>query len=147
MNEGHRIALVSALQVLHDLRRDQVIVTTMGAAREWMRLSDHPLDFHYVPSTMGGGIPLALGIALSRPGHDVIVLSGDGSLLMSLGSLVTVAANNVPIAAKPSRPRSRTGVKRRIVTNSGRLKKKTNKGNSTTCVATMKRKLPAVFAR
>ncbi len=96
MEENSRMRLVSALQVLLDLRRDQVVVTTMGAAREWMRLSDHRLDFHFVPSTMGGGLPLALGIALAVPSREVIVLSGDGSLLMSLGSLVTVAASEVP---------------------------------------------------
>ena len=93
MNGNRRMSLVGALQVLTGLRSDQVVVTTMSAAREWKRLSDHPLDFNYVPSTMGGGLPLGLGIALAQPQRDVIVLSGDGSLLMSLGSLVTVAAS------------------------------------------------------
>jgi len=92
--DGNRhMTLVGALQVLADLRRDQVVVTTMSAAREWQRLVDHPLDFHYVPSTMGGGLALALGIALAQPQRDVIVLSGDGSLLMNLGSLVTATAS------------------------------------------------------
>lgn len=92
MHENHPMTLLGALQVLAGVRSDQVVVTTMSAAREWMRLSDHPLDFHYVPSTMGGGLSLGLGIALARPGRDVIVLSGDGCLLMNLGSLVTAAA-------------------------------------------------------
>jgi thiamine pyrophosphate-dependent acetolactate synthase large subunit-like protein len=53
-------------------------------------MSHHPLDFHYVPSTMSGAVPLALGLALAQPAREVLVLTGDGSLLMSLGCLVTV---------------------------------------------------------
>ncbi|MCL4204907.1 MAG: hypothetical protein KJ000_20705 [Pirellulaceae bacterium] len=83
--------LRESLQVLIDLRwDDQIVVTSMGAAREWPRLCRHPLDFHYVPSTMGGSVPLALGLALAQPSREVLVCSGDGSLLMSLGCLVTV---------------------------------------------------------
>lgn len=91
---GPRMPLVPALEFFAGLRGDrEVVVTTMGTAREWPKLSQHPLDFHYVPSTMGGGIPLALGLALAQPHREVTVLSGDGSLLMSLGALVTVIAS------------------------------------------------------
>jgi thiamine pyrophosphate-dependent acetolactate synthase large subunit-like protein len=85
------MTLADALEVLADVRTDQVVVTTMSAARQWMCQSKHPLDFHYVPSTMGGGFALGLGIALARPEREIIVLNGDGCLLMNLGSLVTVA--------------------------------------------------------
>jgi sulfopyruvate decarboxylase subunit beta len=87
------MTLTDALQVLADVRTDEVVVTTMSAARQWMRESKHPLDFHYVPSTMGGGFALGLGIALARPERNVLVLNGDGCLLMNLGSLVTVAVS------------------------------------------------------
>ena len=93
MTTDGRMPLGAALQVLAAVRQDQVVITTMSAAREWMRLSDHPLDFHYLPSTMGGGLSLGLGIALAKPQREVIVLNGDGSLLMNLGSLVTLAAS------------------------------------------------------
>ena len=86
--------LVAALEALRDVRGDRAVITSMGSAREWPRLSQHPLDFHYLPSTMGGAIPLALGLALARPDHEFVVLCGDGSLLMNLGSLVTVAASD-----------------------------------------------------
>jgi sulfopyruvate decarboxylase subunit beta len=90
-NRPARMPLRESLQVLIDLRQDdQIVVTSMGAAREWPRLSRHPLDFHYVPSTMSGVVPLALGLALAQPTREVLVCSGDGSLLMSLGCLVTV---------------------------------------------------------
>ena len=94
MNVNSQMTLVDALQILAETRRDQVVVTTMSAARQWMRISEHPLDLHFVPSTMGGGLSLGLGLALARPERDVIVLSGDGCLLMNLGSLVTAAVSN-----------------------------------------------------
>jgi sulfopyruvate decarboxylase subunit beta len=88
-----RMSLVPALQVLLDLRRDQIVVTTMGSAREWPKLSSHPLDFHYVPSAMGEAPALGLGLALAKPGRDVLVLNGDGGMLMNLGALVTIVAS------------------------------------------------------
>lgn len=81
------------LAVVASLRTDQIVVTTMGAAREWPKLSHHPLDFHYLPSAMGQAPMLGLGLALAQPARQVIVLNGDGSMLMNLGSLVTIAAS------------------------------------------------------
>lgn len=94
---GERMSVEAALRHL-DSRRDPrgIVITNMASARLWPRLSTHALDFNYNPSTMSGVIPLALGVALSKPDRDVIVISGDGSLLMSLGSLVTVAAMRPP---------------------------------------------------
>ncbi|MCH5376500.1 MAG: thiamine pyrophosphate-dependent enzyme [Planctomycetes bacterium] len=91
-----RMPLPQTLQVLVRLRKDdQIVVTSMGTAREWPRQSDHALDFHYVPSTMSGAVPLALGLALAQPQREVLVCSGDGSLLMSLGCLVTAVDSGV----------------------------------------------------
>lgn len=84
--------LVESLRVLHAVRRDEVVMTTMGSAREWMRLGTHPLDFVYAPSAMGELPALALGVALARPEKKVIACNGDGCMLMNLGSLVTIAA-------------------------------------------------------
>ncbi len=64
----------------------------MGTAREWPKLSEHPLDFHYIPSAMGHLPEIGLGLALARPDREIVVLNGDGSQLMSLGALVTIAA-------------------------------------------------------
>jgi sulfopyruvate decarboxylase subunit beta len=90
-HESTAMNVVAALQVLVDRpRADEIVVTNQGAARLWPRLAQHPLDFHYNPSTMGGAIPLALGLAVAQPQRGVLVVSGDGALLMSLGSLVTV---------------------------------------------------------
>jgi thiamine pyrophosphate-dependent acetolactate synthase large subunit-like protein len=83
-----------ALDVLAQNRRpNQIVVANQMSARLWPTISQHPLDFNYYSSTMGGAIPLGLGLALARPDYSVIVLSGDGSLLMSMGTLVTVVAS------------------------------------------------------
>jgi thiamine pyrophosphate-dependent acetolactate synthase large subunit-like protein len=82
-----------ALAVLARHRGDKVVITTMTAVGVWPALSDTPLDFAYMPSAMGHGPSLALGLALARPERGVIVVNGDGSMLMSLGSLVTLAAH------------------------------------------------------
>jgi thiamine pyrophosphate-dependent acetolactate synthase large subunit-like protein len=85
------MAVSDALRVLVPLRSENgIVISHMGAAREWIQLSRHPLDLHYVPSAMGGGPPLALGLALAQPAREVWLLTGDGSLLMTLGALVTV---------------------------------------------------------
>jgi thiamine pyrophosphate-dependent acetolactate synthase large subunit-like protein len=84
--------LRTALEVLQAVRVNEVVFTTMGAAREWAAISWHPLDFCHIPSCMGHTSAIGLGLALARPERHVIVLNGDGSMLMSLGNLVTIAA-------------------------------------------------------
>ncbi len=86
-----------ALEVLAANRRDQVVVTTMGSVALWPQLSDSPLDFHYLPSSMGQGVPVGLGLCLARPARGVVVLTGDGGTLMNLGCLVTAAQYDVPL--------------------------------------------------
>lgn len=93
---GSGMPLAEALRVIHALRGDAIVVTSMGATREWARFDAHPLDLHYVPSAMGQASTLGLGLALAQPGRGVIAISGDGSLLMNLGCLATIAANPAP---------------------------------------------------
>jgi sulfopyruvate decarboxylase subunit beta len=80
-----------ALEVIAAHRGNRVVMPTMGSIAQWPALSDTPLDFSYMPSSMGQGPALALGLALAQPKHGVISLCGDGSLLMNLGCLVTIA--------------------------------------------------------
>src|SRR5437868_15262158 len=86
-----------ALEVLVPWRGDRIVVTTMSAAGIWPALSDSPLDFHYIPSAMGHAPALGLGLALAQPQRGVIVLNGDGCMLMSLGNLVTLATHPADI--------------------------------------------------
>jgi len=92
MSGPDRIPLTGALDALRAVRTDEVVVTVMGAARDWVAGELHPLDWVYVPSSMGQGTSIGLGIALARPDRKVIVVNGDGSQLMNLGSLVTLTA-------------------------------------------------------
>ncbi len=78
------------LEPLARLRTDEVVVTTMSVTRPWGRLSDHDLDFASADSAMGHAADLALGIALARPDRRVVCLNGDGSMLMTLGTLATI---------------------------------------------------------
>jgi thiamine pyrophosphate-dependent acetolactate synthase large subunit-like protein len=82
-----------ALEVLARHRGDRVVITTMTAVGVWPELSDTPRDFAYMPSAMGHGFGLALGLALAKPEVGVILITGDGSALMNLGGLVTLAQN------------------------------------------------------
>jgi thiamine pyrophosphate-dependent acetolactate synthase large subunit-like protein len=80
-----------ALEVLAACRGRHIVITTHGSVDLWVSLSDTPLDFPYVPASMGQGPALGLGLALAQSRHGVVVVSGDGSLLMNLGCLVTIA--------------------------------------------------------
>lgn len=88
-----RMPLHDALLALHTARReDDVVITSMGAAREWMALGAQSLDLPLVPSSMGTAPAIGLGIALAQPRRRVIVVNGDGAMLMHLGSMVTITA-------------------------------------------------------
>jgi sulfopyruvate decarboxylase subunit beta len=86
-----------ALEVVARHRRDEIVVTTMSSAGIWPQLSDSPLDFSYIPSAMGHAPDLGLGLALSQPQRRVIVINGDGCMLMNLGALVTLASQNANV--------------------------------------------------
>ena len=84
------------LQLLAKHRTDEVVVTTMGLTVPWAKLSTHPLDYASVGSAMGHAADFALGIALAKPEKEVIVLNGDGSMLMCLGTLATITGLSAP---------------------------------------------------
>lgn len=79
-SESLVVATMGAMRAFDLLEAD---VTTAGSASKASRLSSVPL--------MGGAAGLGLGLALGQPERQVIVVDGDASLLMELGSLVTVA--------------------------------------------------------
>ena len=85
------MTLREALEVLVVHRGQRIVITTMTPIAPWHELSDTPLDFAYIPSAMGQAPALGLGLALARPERGVIVVNGDGCMLMNLGSLVTIA--------------------------------------------------------
>jgi sulfopyruvate decarboxylase subunit beta len=82
-----------ALAPLAACRTDEIVVTTMGMVRPWAAHSAHDFDFASADSAMGHAADLAVGIALAQPSRKVICLNGDGSMLMTLGTLVTAVDN------------------------------------------------------
>ncbi len=84
------------LQRIAKHRTDEIVVTTMGVTVPWAKLSTHPLDYASVGSAMGHAADFALGIALAKPEQRVLVLNGDGSMLMCLGTLATITALHTP---------------------------------------------------
>lgn len=79
-----------ALKILARHRGNQIVVATYHAAFAWMEIAPSNLNYLSV-GAMGQAVSHALGLALGDPKRQVIVLDGDGSLLMNLGALVTVA--------------------------------------------------------
>ncbi|HSJ84630.1 MAG TPA: thiamine pyrophosphate-dependent enzyme [Acidimicrobiia bacterium] len=83
-------------RALAAVRRDEIVITTMTATLQWPLVSQHELDFDFLAFGMGHASDFGLGLALARPERKVIVLKGDGGLLMSLGSLVTMGRYGPP---------------------------------------------------
>jgi thiamine pyrophosphate-dependent acetolactate synthase large subunit-like protein len=84
------IERLDLFRLLESARSDEVVVMTMTATLQWPQVSQHPLDFDFLAFGMGHASDFGLGLALARPERKTIVLKGDGGLLMSLGSLVTL---------------------------------------------------------
>ncbi|HLE45112.1 MAG TPA: thiamine pyrophosphate-dependent enzyme [Methylomirabilota bacterium] len=78
------------LRAVAAVRGDAICVPTMTTAPAWRTLAPDDLSVTCV-GFMGGASSLGLGLALAQPERRVIVLDGDGSLLMQLGSLATIA--------------------------------------------------------
>jgi phosphonopyruvate decarboxylase len=83
-------------RALAAVRTDEIVITTMTATLQWPLVSHHELDFDFLAFGMGHASDFGLGLALARPERKVIVLKGDGGLLMSLGSLVTMGRYGPP---------------------------------------------------
>jgi sulfopyruvate decarboxylase subunit beta len=82
---------LDALRAVYSRLEDRVVVTIMGAVAAELQSLGHRPNFFYLQHAMGLASSMGLGIALSRPDRQVIVLDGDGSVLMNLGGLTTMA--------------------------------------------------------
>jgi thiamine pyrophosphate-dependent acetolactate synthase large subunit-like protein len=75
---------------------DLLVVTGLGApSYDAAAAGERPLNF-YLWGAMGGAAMVGLGIAQAQPNRRVLVLTGDGEMLMGMGSLATIAAARVP---------------------------------------------------
>ena len=83
-------------QVLEQHRDDAVVFAVFRSARHWAAVSkfpkrDMPIGTLGFPFVMGKASSFALGISLAQPDVKFFLLDGDGSVLMNLGSLITIA--------------------------------------------------------
>ena len=82
---------LDAIQAIYPELERSIVVTIMGAVAAEVQSIGHRPNFFYLQHAMGLASSVGLGIALARPELPVIVLDGDGSVLMNLGGLTTLA--------------------------------------------------------
>jgi sulfopyruvate decarboxylase subunit beta len=71
---------------------DEIVVATYSTGTDWLELTPNRVLNYFAFGAMGLASSHGLGLALGRPDKRVIVLDGDGSLCMNLGTLVTIGA-------------------------------------------------------
>src|SRR4030088_1478559 len=82
---------LDALRAVYPHLEKHIVVTIMGAVAAELQSIGHRPNFFYLQHAMGLASSMGLGIALTRPDRQVVVLDGDGSVLMNLGGLTTLA--------------------------------------------------------
>jgi sulfopyruvate decarboxylase subunit beta len=82
---------LDALNAIYGRLEDAIVVTIMGAVAAELQSIGHRPNFFYLQHAMGLASSMGLGIALAKPDRQVIVFDGDGSILMNLGGLTTLA--------------------------------------------------------
>jgi thiamine pyrophosphate-dependent acetolactate synthase large subunit-like protein len=79
-------------KLIGDTNRFLIISGLAGPAKDIGYLTQESPNTFLFGGAMGGAIPTALGLAVSRPSERVLCVTGDGDLLMSMGSLATIAS-------------------------------------------------------
>ena len=82
---------IDCLQAIYDDIAECAVVTIMGAVAAELYSLGHRSNFFYLEHAMGLASSMGLGIALAQPERKVVVIDGDGSVLMNLGGLTTLA--------------------------------------------------------
>lgn len=82
---------VDCLRAIYPELEKSLVVTIMGAVAAELQSLGHRANFFYLQHAMGLASSMGLGLALCMPEQKIMVLDGDGSLLMNLGSLSTMA--------------------------------------------------------
>jgi phosphonopyruvate decarboxylase len=85
-----------ALPKLIGRHEDFHVVAGLGSAQEISALMEGRDNFYVLGGAMGAATMMGLGLALARPDKHILVVTGDGELLMSLGSLAVIAIKNPP---------------------------------------------------
>src|SRR5438128_3177630 len=82
---------IECLRSVYSQLEGCLVVTIMGAVAAELQSLGHRPNFFYLQHAMGLASSMGLGIALTKPDTQVIVFDGDGSVLMNLGGLTTLA--------------------------------------------------------
>jgi phosphonopyruvate decarboxylase len=82
---------MEAIEILAAHKGEGLSVATMRAIPDWYAQGAGPEMHLDNRGCMGGAAPMALGLALAQPGRQVLCVDGDGSLLMQLGVLASIA--------------------------------------------------------
>ena len=82
---------IDCLAAIYDALTACAVVTNMGAVAAELYSLGHRANFFYMEHSMGLAPSIGLGIALAQPRRKVVVVDGDGSVLMNLGGLTTLA--------------------------------------------------------
>jgi sulfopyruvate decarboxylase subunit beta len=82
---------IDCLEAIYADIEDCAVVTIMGAVAVELYSLGHRPNFFYLEHAMGLASSLGLGVALTQPNRRVVVIDGDGSVLMNLGGLTTMA--------------------------------------------------------
>jgi thiamine pyrophosphate-dependent acetolactate synthase large subunit-like protein len=97
------------------VRGDALVIAGLGSpAYDCAAAGDHPLNV-YLWGAMGSAATVGLGLALAQPARRVLVITGDGELLMGLGALATIAAKapeNLAVAVLDNERYGETGMQR-----------------------------------
>jgi len=84
------------IEALYSELEDRLVVTIMGAAAQELYDLGHRENFFYLEHAMGLASSIGLGLAMNLPREKVVVLDGDGSVLMNMGGLATLARYGPP---------------------------------------------------
>src|SRR5262245_61585958 len=79
------------IEAIYPELHDKLVVTIMGACAQELYNLGHCENFFYLEHAMGLASSIGLGLALNLPEEKVVVMDGDGSVLMNLGTLATLA--------------------------------------------------------
>src|SRR6202047_4615496 len=82
---------LDCLRAIYSRLEDCLVVTIMGAVAAELNSLGHRSNFFYLQHAMGLASSTGLGLAMCLPNQKVVVIDGDGSLLMNLGTLSTLA--------------------------------------------------------
>jgi sulfopyruvate decarboxylase subunit beta len=79
------------IETIYEELGDKIVVTIMGACAQELYDLGHKENFFYLQHAMGLASSIGLGLALNLPDEQIVVFDGDGSVLMNLGTLTTLA--------------------------------------------------------